>query len=772
MSWHLFLISTQTLYVHSTKYFHHHAKMASNSQSSGFQRSEQRWVVLAIIGERKRGRGRQYHILREDGETSWENAKDIEEDLGENSDNEGVLTTWKKTQKFKSRLRKRRIIPGDDEDEEQDDGTPEGEEDEEGSCREDGDGGDDDKDESDDDGEQEEEDNFDDLEEDEEQYQRLNDGEDVDDNHQYLKAFWAPSQQVLNEAYENQSDDEEQDEEKEKGDSDEEMKNVPQDEDDDDNRQSLSSSQLFNLSQSYSQPHVGAQNIPSSPPPVSSVSGSSPPPSSPPRQSPTPNPSPTKVVQKPSLLNQNVQNRIQTIITPTGTLGLPTNVPITIAQNAATALTDAQMNQFTRDAIKKHTPYDRDTIPVQYMDNEFVKAYHDGMDTLCTLLYDKMKERKCSWLKGVDFDHDYFPIAIDIISSASSNILLELMAGNLAYAVKNNTDVAKTMTSFKRIMDAPGLYWHGLVDDSGLAPTPNQMLLLCGYAEDYLPNAKKDNFALKVDRAGYGTSWDGKTGEDRTLNGGRRFLSDSKLKWSPKKSRVNRLKRGIQAYRDYAYEFDQKDRNTPMPQAPAEIGYAINIKQRLDQHAKDTSSNHMMSLFKVLAQLYLKGTWDMQSYPIYFIWDPIQAAPSEAMFSELGHAYLKEGNGFNDFQAGVSVRSAITAPGLTWIRYRSLLDHGPYEANMAREVEKYNALLKEMEAMEAKIEQLEQEEADIDQSVHDKVVEMEKKYDEAIERLNTQNEVMKEITEMCDIVIKEMPSKKPAEDDNMDEAEG
>jgi hypothetical protein len=94
-------------------------------------------------------------------------------------------------------------------------------------------------------------------------------------------------------------------------------------------------------------------------------------------------------VQKNELLNQGVQNRLQTIITPAGTLAIPTNVPKSIAQSAGGALTDAVMNQNTRDAIKKHTPYDRDAIPDEYKENEYVKAYHDGMHTLCDLLYDE-----------------------------------------------------------------------------------------------------------------------------------------------------------------------------------------------------------------------------------------------------------------------------------------------------------------------------------------------------------------------------------------------
>lgn len=92
------------------------------------------------------------------------------------------------------------------------------------------------------------------------------------------------------------------------------------------------------------------------------------------------------------------------------------------------------------------------------------------------------------------------------------------------------------------------------------------------------------------------------------------------------------------------------------------MGWSINVRKRIDDHAKHTSSTYVMGLFEACAEHLFPSRYSVEGYPVVRITEPFLADLAEAAISRLACSYVTWGWGFNPTVAGASVHGVNSLP--------------------------------------------------------------------------------------------------------------
>jgi len=227
-------------------------------------------------------------------------------------------------------------------------------------------------------------------------------------------------------------------------------------------------------------------------------------------------------------------------------------------------------------------------------------------------------------------------------------ILKHLVHGDIPSQYQKGGELSKKLRALKNLpknIETPSIYMQYLVDLDGNAPPQKDLLKILDYAEDYVqglndPSNKTSHaLALVVDQALPSKVWN----REKAMRGERRYIEG--------RTQARKCNFWIAAARQ-RLEGLSPDESLARPWA--ECGYATHPNERLDQHAKHTSSNYLMNLTDAICKTQFQGKYIISQFVVHQIIHYTHAMYGEVLASRIGLVYTNQGGGFSHFQAGVS----------------------------------------------------------------------------------------------------------------------
>ena len=253
-----------------------------------------------------------------------------------------------------------------------------------------------------------------------------------------------------------------------------------------------------------------------------------------------------------------------------------------------------------------------------------------------------------------------------LILASASFIFIAAVEGNLVQQILTDADLQKDYAALQeRAHHQPSIYVHFLADERGVAPTPNQYLIICSAVLDYITENGWDELAWSLDNISHP-----QVTKEASAQGHRKYLHTS----SRSGRRVATLQRFCQGAQTRWLETHPALHDTPFSFAPSECGYAKDSHVRLAQHQAHKSSNYVMNLVEdICTYLHDTGVFDqhfhMHQFIIYLIFRPSQAAVAEILCSSLLQVWIENGGGFNAYPAGRSVATAQKVSAGEWAEH-------------------------------------------------------------------------------------------------------
>lgn len=267
-----------------------------------------------------------------------------------------------------------------------------------------------------------------------------------------------------------------------------------------------------------------------------------------------------------------------------------------------------------------------------------------------------------------------------LILSSAPSVFFAAVDGNLAQQILSDIQLQQEYAAIQeRAQHQPSIYIHQLADERGVAPTPNQYLLIRTMVLDYLKEGKSSQHAWHLDNITASTM-----SKEASAQGHRKYLQTT----NRSSRRIETLRRFCQGIQDRWIETDPSLRDIPFQFPPGECGYSKNSHTRLAQHRAHQSSNYVMNLVEdICTYLHRMGSFKqhfrMHQFIIYLIIRPSQAAIAEIFCSGLLQVWVENGGGFNAYPAGRSVATARRMSAGEWIEHeRWARQNSPVIENM------------------------------------------------------------------------------------------
>jgi hypothetical protein len=245
-----------------------------------------------------------------------------------------------------------------------------------------------------------------------------------------------------------------------------------------------------------------------------------------------------------------------------------------------------------------------------------------------------------------------------------------------------------------RAHNQPSIYIHLLADECGIAPTPQQYMLISDIVQDYLAEGQASQHAWHIDNI---TS--PRVSELESAQGRRKYLQ-TKNRSIKRTETLHRFCAGAQSRWQ---ETPVLLRDTPFQFPPGECGYSKDSHVRLGQHRAHQSSNYVMNLVEDVCT-YLHRTkqfvqhFRMHQFIVYLIFRPNQAAIAEIFCSGLLQVWVENGGGFNSYPAGRSVATARKVSAVEWAGHESWVQRmSPIDATLSLQRERAEEWLKALE---------------------------------------------------------------------------
>lgn len=250
-----------------------------------------------------------------------------------------------------------------------------------------------------------------------------------------------------------------------------------------------------------------------------------------------------------------------------------------------------------------------------------------------------------------------------LILSSAPSVFAAAVSGNLVCQLLSDIELQREYASIQeRAHDQPSIYIHLLADEHGIAPTPNQYLIVRDMVLEYLTEGHISEHAWHLDNITPPTIT-----KAASAQGHRKYVHTT----NRSSRRVETLRRLCQGIQNRWLETPSSQRDTPFQFPPGECGYSKDSHTRLAQHRAHHSSNYVMNLVEDICT-YLHGIgqfkqhFRMHQFIIYLIFRSSQAAIAEMFCSCLLQVWVDNGGGFNAYPAGRSVATARRVSTIEW----------------------------------------------------------------------------------------------------------
>jgi len=282
-----------------------------------------------------------------------------------------------------------------------------------------------------------------------------------------------------------------------------------------------------------------------------------------------------------------------------------------------------------------------------------------------------------------------------LILSSAPLVYAAAVDGDLVRRMLTDTNLQQEYRAIQqRAYEQPSIYIHLLADEKGVAPTPNQSLVIRDMVLDYIAEGNASVHAWHLDNITRPF-----VSKSLSNNEYRKYLHTQHR--SPVRvATFHRYCAGIQARYN---ETPSSLHDVPMRFPPGECGYSINSHLRLRQHRLHQSSNYIMNLIEDICT-YLHSTnvltqhFRMHQFIIYLIFRPSQAAIAEIFCSGLLQVWIGNGGGFNGTPAGRSNSSEQRVGADEWEALERWTREGsPVEGNMRVQRERAEMWCKALE---------------------------------------------------------------------------
>jgi hypothetical protein len=192
-----------------------------------------------------------------------------------------------------------------------------------------------------------------------------------------------------------------------------------------------------------------------------------------------------------------------------------------------------------------------------------------------------------------------------LILASAPSVLAAAVDGNLVGRMLRDTDLQREYAVIQeRAHNQPSIYIHLLADDRGIAPSPNQYLVVRDMVLDYLAEGQISEHAWHLDNTTHPT-----VNKTASAQGYRKYLyTDHRSS-----SRVDTFHRFCEGVQRRWLETPAVLRNTPFRFPPGECGYSKDSHVRLTQHRAHRSSNYVMNLVEDICT-YLHRTGHLQQH--------------------------------------------------------------------------------------------------------------------------------------------------------------
>jgi hypothetical protein len=233
-------------------------------------------------------------------------------------------------------------------------------------------------------------------------------------------------------------------------------------------------------------------------------------------------------------------------------------------------------------------------------------------------------------------------------------ILKHLVHGNIPAQRRKIPELQKKLNQLRNLpagIRTPSIYMQYLVDRDGNSPPPKVLLEILDHVEVYTnglegSDVKSNILAMLVDTASPTKTWSKTTvqrGERRYIEGPNQ--AKTCLAW-------------VEASRQ---RLDSLPEDVPLARPWAECGYATVPNERLEQHARHSSSNYLMNLTEAICKAKFAGRFYIEQYVVHHIAHHTHAMYGEILASRIALVYTRQGGGFCHFKAGVSHSGAEKA---------------------------------------------------------------------------------------------------------------
>jgi hypothetical protein len=282
-----------------------------------------------------------------------------------------------------------------------------------------------------------------------------------------------------------------------------------------------------------------------------------------------------------------------------------------------------------------------------------------------------------------------------LILASAPPVFFAAVEGNLVEGLlkdKNLQDEYDVVQD--RAHNQPSIYIHLLADERGIAPTPQQYMLISDIVQHYLAEGQASQHAWHIDNI---TS--PRVSELESAQGRRKYLQ-TKNRSTKRTETLHRFCAGAQSRWQ---ETPVLLRDTPFQFPPGECGYSKDSHVRLGQHRAHQSSNYVMNLVEDVCT-YLHRTkqfvqhFRMHQFIVYLIFRPNQAVIAEIFCSGLLQVWVENGGGFNSYPAGRSVATARKVSAVEWAGHESWVQRmSPIDANLSLQRERAEEWLNALE---------------------------------------------------------------------------
>jgi hypothetical protein len=257
---------------------------------------------------------------------------------------------------------------------------------------------------------------------------------------------------------------------------------------------------------------------------------------------------------------------------------------------------------------------------------------------------------------------------IKIFASMDQDLLRSCLSRRVSQDSKSSYSSVSATLARNRLpaeTKRPVIYANMICDRAGMSPTPAQWKLVCDHLAAYIVDDVDGNkLAAKIDQAIHPTKiWPKKLAQE----GLRRYLDPRR--YLKNRGRPDHTKdpnrRAILAV--FLAEMNERISNeillgrcnAPLEASVIEIGYTINPRSRLLEHANHVNSNYLMNLSQSAFQILFPGRFTLQQQIIYHCWRSSQPWLAEIAFTQICQGYTQRAGGFSHYPAGYSNDSAF-----------------------------------------------------------------------------------------------------------------